>query len=165
MYLYNCIWVVLLVTRLTLAFLSSKLSHGIDIVLVCLCPLNSITLQILLGKSYYNWHSYACRLFCLNSITLSKMVDQNISYFTIFVSYFRTKYIDNLKWLTKITNDWYFIQPFFIWWSSICGGPVEMQSLLFCCCMWPMHLFGFQCHPYRRLNKVSLFLFCWSISL
>jgi hypothetical protein len=34
-------------------------------VLVCLCPLDSITLGILIGESYYNWHSYACGLFCL----------------------------------------------------------------------------------------------------
>jgi hypothetical protein len=38
MHLCNCIWVVLLVSMLNLAFLSPKLSHGIDIVLVCLCP-------------------------------------------------------------------------------------------------------------------------------
>jgi hypothetical protein len=38
MHLYNCIWVILLVSRLNLAFLSPKLSRGIDIVLVCLCP-------------------------------------------------------------------------------------------------------------------------------
>jgi hypothetical protein len=38
MHLYNCIWVVLLVPRLNLAFLSPKLSHNIDIVLVHLCP-------------------------------------------------------------------------------------------------------------------------------
>jgi hypothetical protein len=38
MHLYNCIWVVLLVSRLNLDFLSPKLSHGIDIVLVFLCP-------------------------------------------------------------------------------------------------------------------------------
>jgi predicted secreted protein len=38
MHLYNCIWVVLLVSRLNLAFISPKLSHGIDIMLVCLCP-------------------------------------------------------------------------------------------------------------------------------
>jgi hypothetical protein len=37
-----------------MAFLSLKLSRGIDIVLVCLCPLYSITLVILLGESYYN---------------------------------------------------------------------------------------------------------------
>jgi hypothetical protein len=54
MHLYNCICVVLLVPRLTLAFLSPKLSRGIDIVLVCLCPLDSITLGILLDESYYN---------------------------------------------------------------------------------------------------------------
>jgi hypothetical protein len=38
MHLYNCIWVFLLISRLNLAFLFAKLSHGIDIVLVCLCP-------------------------------------------------------------------------------------------------------------------------------
>jgi hypothetical protein len=38
MLLYNCIWVVLLVSRLNLAFLSPKLSHGIDKVLVWLYP-------------------------------------------------------------------------------------------------------------------------------
>jgi hypothetical protein len=38
MHLYNCIWVILLISRLNLAFLSPKLSHGIDKVLVCLCP-------------------------------------------------------------------------------------------------------------------------------
>jgi hypothetical protein len=38
MHLYNYIWVVLLVSRLNLAFLSPKLSRGIDKVLVCLCP-------------------------------------------------------------------------------------------------------------------------------
>jgi hypothetical protein len=27
--------------------------------------LDSITLGILLGESYYNWHLYACGLFCL----------------------------------------------------------------------------------------------------
>ncbi len=37
-HLYNYIWVVLLVSRLNSAFLSPKLSHGIDIVLVCLYP-------------------------------------------------------------------------------------------------------------------------------
>jgi hypothetical protein len=36
MHLYNCIWVILLISRLNLAFLSLKLSRGIDIVLVCL---------------------------------------------------------------------------------------------------------------------------------
>jgi hypothetical protein len=65
MHLYNCISVVLLVPRLTFAFLSRNLSHGIDILLVCLCPLHSITLGILLGETYYNWHLYACGLFCL----------------------------------------------------------------------------------------------------
>jgi hypothetical protein len=38
MHLYNYIWVVLLVPRLSLAFLSPKLSRGIDKVLVCLSP-------------------------------------------------------------------------------------------------------------------------------
>jgi hypothetical protein len=38
MHLYNCIWVVLLNSRLNLAFLSPKLSHGIDKMLVYLCP-------------------------------------------------------------------------------------------------------------------------------
>jgi hypothetical protein len=38
MHLYNYICVVLLISRLNLAFLSSKLSRSIDIVLVCLCP-------------------------------------------------------------------------------------------------------------------------------
>jgi hypothetical protein len=38
MHLYNYIWVVLLVSRLNLAFLSSKLSRGIDKMLVCLYP-------------------------------------------------------------------------------------------------------------------------------
>jgi hypothetical protein len=38
MHLYNYIWVVLLVPRLNLAFLSPKLSRVIDKVLVCLCP-------------------------------------------------------------------------------------------------------------------------------
>jgi hypothetical protein len=38
MHLFNCIWVVLLISRLNLAFLSPKLSRGIDIVLVYLCP-------------------------------------------------------------------------------------------------------------------------------
>jgi hypothetical protein len=38
MHLYNCIWVILLISRLNLAFLSLKLSRGIDIVLVCLYP-------------------------------------------------------------------------------------------------------------------------------
>jgi hypothetical protein len=65
MHLYNCICVVLLIPRLNLDFLSTKLSHGTNIVLVCLCPLDSITLEILLGESYYNWHLYACGLFCL----------------------------------------------------------------------------------------------------
>jgi hypothetical protein len=37
-------------------------------------------------------------------ITYSKMADQNISHFVIFVSHSITKYINNLKWLTKITN-------------------------------------------------------------
>jgi hypothetical protein len=49
MHLYNCISVVLLVPRLNLVFLSPKLSRGIDIVLFCLCPMESITLGILLG--------------------------------------------------------------------------------------------------------------------
>jgi hypothetical protein len=38
MHLYNYILVVLLIPRLNIAFLSPKLSHGIDKVLVCLCP-------------------------------------------------------------------------------------------------------------------------------
>jgi hypothetical protein len=38
MHLYNCIWVILLISRLNLAFLSPKLSHGIDKVLIYLCP-------------------------------------------------------------------------------------------------------------------------------
>jgi hypothetical protein len=38
MHLYNYILVALLVPRLNLAFLSPKLSCGIDKVLVCLCP-------------------------------------------------------------------------------------------------------------------------------
>jgi hypothetical protein len=41
------------------------LSRGIDIVLVYICRLDSITLGILLAKSYYNWHLYACGLFYL----------------------------------------------------------------------------------------------------
>jgi hypothetical protein len=32
----------------------------------------------------------------------------------IFVSHSRIKYIDNLKWLTKITNDWHFEHPFLL---------------------------------------------------
>jgi hypothetical protein len=56
MHLYNCISVVLLVPRLNLAFLSPKLSRGIDIVLVCLYPLDSIAVGIILGECYYNWH-------------------------------------------------------------------------------------------------------------
>jgi hypothetical protein len=66
MHLYNCILVVQLVPRLNLAFLSPKLSRSIDIVLVCLYPLDSITLGILLDESYYNWHPYACELFYLH---------------------------------------------------------------------------------------------------
>jgi hypothetical protein len=38
-------------------------------------------------------------------ITHSKMTDQNVSHFMILVSHSRPKYISNLKWLTKITND------------------------------------------------------------
>jgi hypothetical protein len=38
MHLYNCIWVVLFVSRLNLAFLSPKLSRDIDKVLVYLYP-------------------------------------------------------------------------------------------------------------------------------
>jgi hypothetical protein len=38
MHFYNCIWVVLLISRLNLAFLSPKLSCSIDKVLVYLCP-------------------------------------------------------------------------------------------------------------------------------
>jgi hypothetical protein len=38
MHLYNCIWVVLLVSRLNLTFLLPKISHGIDKVLVYLYP-------------------------------------------------------------------------------------------------------------------------------
>jgi hypothetical protein len=38
MHLYNCILVALLISRLNLDFLSPKLSRGIDIVLVYLCP-------------------------------------------------------------------------------------------------------------------------------
>jgi hypothetical protein len=38
MHLYNCIWVVLLVSRFNLSFLSPKLSCGMDIVLGYLCP-------------------------------------------------------------------------------------------------------------------------------
>jgi hypothetical protein len=38
MHLYNYIWVVLLIPRLNLVFLSPKLSHGIHKVLVNLCP-------------------------------------------------------------------------------------------------------------------------------
>jgi hypothetical protein len=49
MHPYNCIRVVLLVSRLTLVVLSPKLSCGIDKVLVCLCPC----------ESCYNWHLYA----------------------------------------------------------------------------------------------------------
>jgi hypothetical protein len=63
--IYAIAFVVLLIPRLTLVFLSPKLSCGIDIVLVYLCPLDSITLGILLGESYYNWHPYTCGLFYL----------------------------------------------------------------------------------------------------
>jgi hypothetical protein len=65
MHLCNCIWVVRLIPRWNITFLSPKLSRGIDIVLVCLCPLDLITLGILIGESNYNWHLYACGLFCL----------------------------------------------------------------------------------------------------
>jgi hypothetical protein len=41
-------------------------------------------------------------------ITNSKMTDKNVSYFIILVSHSRSKYIDNMKWLTKIANGWYF---------------------------------------------------------
>jgi hypothetical protein len=34
-------------------------------VLVYLYPLDLITLGILLGESYYNWHPYTCGLFYL----------------------------------------------------------------------------------------------------
>jgi hypothetical protein len=37
-------------------------------------------------------------------ITHSKIAEKNISDFTILVSHSRPKYIDNLKWLTKIEN-------------------------------------------------------------
>jgi hypothetical protein len=43
--------------------LGHKTIGVLDIVLVYL--LDSITLGILLAESYYNWHSYACKLFCL----------------------------------------------------------------------------------------------------
>jgi hypothetical protein len=36
-------------------------------VLVYLCPLDLTILGILLGERYYNWHMYACGLFCLAS--------------------------------------------------------------------------------------------------
>jgi hypothetical protein len=54
MHLYNCICVVLLISRLNLVFLSPKLSRGIDKVLVYLCPNGFDNLGILLGKSCYN---------------------------------------------------------------------------------------------------------------
>jgi hypothetical protein len=38
MHLYNYIWVVLLIPKLNLVFLSPKLSHSIDKVLLYLCP-------------------------------------------------------------------------------------------------------------------------------
>jgi hypothetical protein len=38
-------------------------------VLVCLCPLDSITLGILFGESYYNWHLNACQLDRILSVT------------------------------------------------------------------------------------------------
>jgi hypothetical protein len=38
MHLYNCILVDLLSSKLNIAFLFPKLSRGVDIVLVCLCP-------------------------------------------------------------------------------------------------------------------------------
>jgi hypothetical protein len=64
MHLYNYIWVVLLVPRLNLSFLSPKLSRGIDKVLVCLYSCGFDNPRILLGESCYNWHPYACGLFC-----------------------------------------------------------------------------------------------------
>jgi hypothetical protein len=54
MHSYNRIWVVLLISRLNLAFVSPKLSRGIDVVLVCLCPCGFDNLCILLGESCYN---------------------------------------------------------------------------------------------------------------
>jgi hypothetical protein len=42
----TCPWV-------TLSFSFTMLSRGIDILLVCLCPLDLITLGILLGELYY----------------------------------------------------------------------------------------------------------------
>jgi hypothetical protein len=51
MHLYNCIWVVLLICRLNLTYLSPKLSRSIYIVLVCFCPLDSVTIGILLRES------------------------------------------------------------------------------------------------------------------
>jgi hypothetical protein len=58
MHLYNYISVVLLVSRLNLAFLSPSLSRGIDKVLVCLYPYGSDnprnTLWILLGLRIAN---------------------------------------------------------------------------------------------------------------
>jgi hypothetical protein len=46
--------VVLLVSRLNLAFLSPKLSRNIDKILVASVPVDSITLRILLGESCYH---------------------------------------------------------------------------------------------------------------
>jgi hypothetical protein len=37
-------------------------------------------------------------------ITHSKIADKNISHFMIFVHHSRIKYINNVKWLTKIIN-------------------------------------------------------------
>jgi hypothetical protein len=60
-HLYNYIWVVLLVHRLNLAFLSPKISHGIAKVLVCLClygfnnPTNTLRWKLLLLVSVCLW--------------------------------------------------------------------------------------------------------------
>jgi hypothetical protein len=63
---------------------------------------------------YWFIYIYIVALF----ITHSKMVNRNDSHFIIFVSHSKIKYIDNLKWLIKIINSWYFYQSFFIGWSS-----------------------------------------------
>jgi hypothetical protein len=66
MHLYTCIWVVLLISRLNIAFLSLKLSHGIDKVLVCLCPYGFYNPRNTLRWKLLQWYPYTYGLFCLS---------------------------------------------------------------------------------------------------
>jgi hypothetical protein len=77
--LYNCIWVVLLVSRLNLVFLSPKLSRGIDKILVYLCPCGFDN-----PRNTLRWKLLQLAFVCLRIILLGlSFANNSVKWFSI----------------------------------------------------------------------------------